>query len=312
MKNQLNFDANDYLKRIIPHLDEFSFLCGTEGKVHFVSDDFVVKTYFEPFNKLSVFNAFCNEIKGFADKGFAVPKIYSWATVPCDGNNEFKAFILEGRIKGKTLFDLDVTRLYGACKKFCSTEEFDFAVKSKKNNPELLGLILREHILDFLNTNKALNSLPESEIERFVSSCYNLGKGARFSWPDVQAGNVMFDKEKLIIIDNAYLGHNVGEYSDEQVKATLLRDMFLLFYYNENVNWTPKFKCGVSEELKRLKKENEDECFLAMRRFVRKANEMYRPVLKSSYDYDACKNVAYEVFEKKKADEICSEVQKDF
>ena len=27
------------------------------------------------------------------------------------------------------------------------------------------------------------------------------------------------------------------------------------FYYNENVNWTPKFKCGVSEELKRLKKE---------------------------------------------------------
>ena len=49
-----------------------------------------------------------------------------------------------------------------------------------------------------------------------------------------------------------------------------------------------------------------------MRRFVRKANEMYRPVLTNVYDYDACKMVAYEIFEKKKADEICSEIQKSF
>lgn len=312
MKNQSNFDANGYLKDIIPHLDKFSFLCGTEGKVYFVNDDFVVKTYFEPFNKLSVFNEYCNEIKGFADSGYAVPQVYSWATVPCDGSDKFMAFILEERVKGKTLFDLDVTRLYGACKKFCSSEEFDFAVGSKKNNPELLGLILREHILDFLNTNKALNELPESEIERFVSSGYGLGKGARFSWPDVQADNVMFDKNKLTIIDNAYLGHNVGEYSDDYVKAHVLRDMFLLFYYNENINSVPKFMCGDLEELKRLKRENQDECFLAMRRFVRKANEMYRPVLTNVYDYEACRNVAYEVFGKKKADEICSEIQKEF
>lgn len=311
MKKHTNLDANNYLKAIIPNLDNFSFLCGTEGKVYFVDEDFVVKTYFEPFKNLVVFNEYCNEIKGFAEKGYAVPKVYSWATVPCESSDKFMAFILEERVKGKTLFDLDVTRLYGACKKFCSREEFDFAIDKKKNNPELLGLILREHILDFLNTNKALNELPESEIERFVSSGYNLGKEARFSWPDVQAGNVMFDKEKLTIIDNAYLGHNVGEYSDDYVKAHVLRDMFLLFYYNENINWTPRYKCGISDELKRLKKENEDECFFAMRRFVRKVNELYRPVLTNVYDYDACKNVAYEIFEKKKADEICAEIQKE-
>ena len=62
MKKHINFDANEYLKALIPHLDEFSFLCGTEGKVYFVDDNFVVKTYFEPFNKLSVFNEFCKEI----------------------------------------------------------------------------------------------------------------------------------------------------------------------------------------------------------------------------------------------------------
>ena len=312
MKKHINFDANEYLKALIPHLDEFSFLCGTEGKVYFVDDNFVVKTYFEPFNKLSVFNEFCKEIKGFADKGYAVPEIYSWATVPCEKSDKFMAFILEERVKGKTLFDLDVTRLYSACKKFCSREEFDFAVGREKNNPELLGHILREHILDFLNTNRALNELPESEIERFISSGYNLGLEARFSWPDVQAGNVMFDREKLTIIDNAYLGHNVGAYSEDYVKAHVLRDMFLLFYYNENVNWMPKYKCSVLPELQRLKKENQDECFLAMRKFVRKANEMYRPILTDVYDYDACKNVAYEIFEKKKADEICSEIQKSF
>ena len=49
-----------------------------------------------------------------------------------------------------------------------------------------------------------------------------------------------------------------------------------------------------------------------MRRFVRKANEMYTPVLTNPYDYDACKMVANEVFRKKLADEICGEVQKGF
>ena len=301
---------NEYLRALIPNLDRYSFLCGTEGKVYFVDDDFVVKTYFEPLKNADVFQAYFNEIKSFWDSGLAVPKIYSWDMIPCE-DGKFRAFILEERIKGKPLFDLDVTRLYEVCKKFCSTKEFDAAVENRKNNPELLGLILREHILDFLNTNKALNQLPETEVEKFVSTAYNLGKGARFSWPDIQAGNVMFDKEKLTVIDNAYLGHNVGEYSDDYVKTHVLRDMFLLFYYNENVNWTPKFKCGVTNELKRLKAENEDECFLAMRRFVKKANEMYQPVIKNAYDYDACKNVAYEIFEKKKADEICGEIQKE-
>ena len=113
-----------------------------------------------------------------------------------------------------------------------------------------------------------------------------------------------------MIIDNAYLGRDKGEEKPESVKATLLRDMFLLFYYNESVNWMPRLRCATSDELKRLKKENMDACFLAMRRFVRKANEMYSPVLTNPYDYDACKMVAYEVFEKGMADEICKEVQR--
>lgn len=312
MEEVKSFDAKEYLKSKISTLDECSFLCGTEGKVYFVDDSFVVKTYFEPFDDMRVFNEYCKEIKSFGDSGYAVPKIYAWAAIPCLGGKNFAAYILEERVKGKTLFDLDVHRLYEQCKKFCSKEDFDFATASRKNNPELLGLIMREHIAEFLSINKAINSLSDAEIEKFISTDYNLGINSRFSSPDVQAGNVMFDGKKLTIIDSAYLGRDKGADSPESVKATLMRDMFLLFYYNENVNWLPRFKCGVTAELKKLKDENEEECFLAMRRFVRKANEMYTPVLTNPYDYDACKMVANEVFRKKLADEICGEVQKGF
>ena len=314
MKNINNHQAvyNDILKQAIPVLDRFSFLCGTEGKVYFLDDSFVVKTYFEPFDDLIIFDKYCKEIKSFAEKGYAVPNVYAWATAPCESGEKFLAYVLEERVPGKTLFDLDVHRLYESCKKFCSKEEFDFAAQSRKNNPELLGLIMREHITDFLSVNSALNSLSDAEIERFVSTDYSLGVDSRFSAPDVQAGNVMFDGKKLTVIDPAYLGYDKGAELPQSVKATLMRDMFLLFYYNENVNWLPRFKCGVTPELKKLKDENEEACFLAMRRFVRKANEMYHPVLTNPYDYDACKMVAYEVFKKKLADEICSEVKREF
>ncbi len=303
---------NDVLKKLIPNLDRYSFLCGTEGKVYFVGGDFVVKTYFEPVEDLAMFNEFCKEIKSFGDAGYAVPRIYSWASVPCKTGKNFETFILEEKIKGKTLFDLDVSRLYDVCKKFCTREEFEFATASKKNNPELLGLVMREHIAEYLATNNALNLLPDAELERFISTDYELGINSRFSGPDVQAGNVMFDGKSLTVIDNAYLGRDKGEEKPESVKATLIRDMFLLFYYNESVNWMPWFRCTISSELNKMKTENMETCFTAMRRFVRKANQMYNPVLTNVYDYEACKMVAYEVFEKKLADEICSEVQKGF
>lgn len=312
MKNlqlsQKEYDA--FLEQTIPILDRCSFLCGTEGTVYFVDDNFVVKTYFEPVEDLEIFNEYFKEIQLFGNMGLAVPKIYAWASAPCESGEKFAAYILEERVKGKTLFDLDVHRLYESCKKFCSREEFEFATASRKNNPELLGLIMREHIAEFLSINKAIGSLSDAEIERFISTDYMLGVQSRFSAPDVQAGNVMFDGKKLTIIDSAFVGRDKGADSVEYVKATLMRDMFLLFYYNENVNWLPRFKCGITPELKKLKNENEEACFLAMRRLVRKTNQMYSPVLTNPYDYDACKMVAYEVFQKKLADEICSEVQR--
>ena len=97
MENIKGFDAKEYLKSKIATLDECSFLSGTEGNVYFVDDSFVVKTYFEPFDDMRIFNEYCKEIKSFGDKGYAVPRIHAWATIPCLGGERFIAYILEDR-----------------------------------------------------------------------------------------------------------------------------------------------------------------------------------------------------------------------
>ena len=173
-------------------------------------------------------------------------------------------------------------------------------VEDGENNPELLGMIIREFILGFLNTNKNLLELSETELEKFISTDFHL------------SSNVIFDGKKLTIIDNGYLGYDGGLDSENMAKKSVMRDMILLFYYNEIVNKMPKYKCMCSDEINRLKSENIDASFLAMRRFVRKANEMYSPVIDNTFDYEACESVANEVFDEKKAKEICSEIQRDF
>ena len=302
----------DYLSKVIPVLNGYSFLSGTEGSVFFVDNDFVVKTYHEPIVDVKFFNSFFKEIQSFGDAGYAVPKVYSYALKPSKGGSGFSAYVLQERIKGKKLFDLDILNIYECCKKFCSLDEFNMVVEDGENNPELLGMIIREFILGFLNTNKNLLDFSETELEKFISTDFYLSSNSRFSIPDVQAGNVIFDGKKLTIIDNGYLGYDGGLDSENMAKKSVMRDMILLFYYNEIVNKMPKYKCMCSDEINRLKSENIDASFLAMRRFVRKANEMYSPVIDNAFDYEACESVANEVFDEKKAKEICSEIQRDF
>lgn len=306
------FYQDEYLRRIIPSLNQFSFLSGTEGRVYFVDDDFVVKTYFQPIDSLEIFENYFKEIQSFAEKGYSVPKIYSWAFTPCENGKEFCAYTLQERVKGKNLFDLDLESFYESCNGICTKEEFDRAVGDRKSNPELLGLLIREYIASCLRTNQALLDLSETELEKFLSTDFNIGVESRYSISDVQAANVLFDGQNLRIIDNGFLGYDKGLDSESVVKANLMRDAFLLFYNNESVKWLPKFRCLYSDEINKLKDQNMDASFLAMRRFVRKVNQMYSPVLSNIYDYKACESIAEEVFNENLAKQICSEVQRDF
>ena len=301
-------DLNKYLQEIIPSLNKFNFLSGTEGKVYFIDDDFVVKTYFEPIESLEIFEAYFKEIQSFAEKGYSVPKIFSWTFVPSVSGERFYIYVLQERVKGKNLFDFNLSEIHEKYKNFNTKDDFDLMVKNR--NDESFGLYIREFILNCLSTNQGLLYLSDLELEKFISTDFNIGVESRFSMPDVQAGNVLFDGERLRIIDNGFLGYDKGFDSENSVKANLMRDMFLLFYNNESVNWLPKFKCAYSEEIKNLKERNLEASFLAMRRFVRKVNQMYRPVLTNVYDYDACKLIADEIFDEKLSREICLEIQR--
>jgi len=311
MKNETQ-EAKKYLQAVIPNLDRFSSLSGTEGTVYFVDDDFVVKRYFEPIESLEMFEEFFREVQSFSEKGYAVPKMYSWDYDLRPYDDGFLVYTLQERLGGKMLFDISAFELYEQCKEFCSRKEFDVAVADRNNNPELLGLLIREFISGCLRTNKALLGMSEAELERFISTDFNISSQSRFSMPDVQAGNVMFDGERLSIIDNGYLGYDKGIDSVDSVKANLIRDVILLFYNNEMANWLPKFRCMYSDQIKRLSGENMEASFLAMRRFVRKVNQMYRPVMSNKYDFDACESMANAVFDEKKAKEICAEIQRSF
>ena len=61
MENKI-LKANKYdkmLLSIIPELAKFEFLHGSEGKVYFVDDKFVVKQYFSKEEDIVLFNKFC-------------------------------------------------------------------------------------------------------------------------------------------------------------------------------------------------------------------------------------------------------------
>ena len=303
-------EYDNLLLSFISKLDSFNYAQGSEGRVYFVDDKFIVKKFFMDRESLEMLELFCREIKGFADAGYNVPNIYSWTGIPRQ-NGRFDCYILEERVQGEKLFDISFDSIYSFCKDLCSTQEFHDALFTM-NNPELYGVIVREYIKKFISINNNLLNVSESEVEAFLTSEYEMGLRCRYSALDVQPENVMFDGSKLTIIDNAFLEEEKFLDFEEVVKINLMRDMFLIFLYNQEIRGLSTRNCSISPEILKLKQENMEACFLAMRRFVRKANQIYSPKIDNEYDYMACESVANYVLDKKLAEEICTEVQRIF
>lgn len=311
MKNFItNHDYDKAIESLIPTLDNFSYLQGSEGRVYFIDDNFVIKSYFQPESDLQSFEEYFKEIKSFSESGLAVPKVYSWTAIQRN-HGKFKLYVLEERVKGSTLFDRKLSSVFSRCKDFCSENEFELAIGKWGNNKELFGMIVREFIKSYIERNENLFLMSDENLENFIRSDYEIGMKSRYSFPDVQSENVIFDDEKLTIIDCAYL-QTPMQHDEQTIKTMLIRDMVSLFHYNESIQECSAFVCGISPELKKLKIANRDICFEAMRRFVRKTNEMYQPKINNKFDFDVCQMVANQILGKKLADEISSEIQRDF
>ena len=307
----LGENMNDkILASFVPNLEKFNWLCGTEGRVYFVDDKFVVKQYFTREKETEMFFKFCEEIKSFADMGYAVPMVYSWMAVPSKNKKLFNFYVLQERVKGSVLFESNLSKIYSRCQNFCDSVGFSEAIKNKAKNVDLFGMIVEEYVKAYLETNQALLSLSDSELEKFIMTDYNMGVNSLYSSPDVQSANIMFDGKKLTIIDNAFLGFKKEEYdTSEYVKAMVIRDMFLMFMDNEKIKKRSRICCVNYDVLDNLKKQNEDVCFEAMRRCVKTATGLLGSNKLGEFDFGVCEKISTDVFGRKRSAEICKEIE---
>ncbi len=299
-----NISHASMLKASLKNLNEFSFLSGAEGRVYFVDDNFVIKVY-NMGTETKYFNEFCTEIKGFADRGYNVPKIYAWTTEKYDKYNS-NLYVLEERIKGKNIFMQNIAQIYANCKNFCSKDEFAATVLERDNNAELFSYILREYLKEYINVNEQLLALPEEEVEKFILSEYKMGTKAHYSWIDVHPKNVMFDGKKLTHIDNKYMTYPFT-LPAAFVKSTVLVDMYTLFYPNGDLKKYKKY-IAANDKLQELLNQNEETCFLTMRRFIRKAKELINVNSLKVYDYSICEQAAKDAVGQKLGQELSDEI----
>lgn len=308
LREKIRFD--DVLIELIPNLDNFEFLSGKEGRAYFIDDDYVVKKLKIGAENLDNFNRYCKEIKDFADSGLAVPKIYTWMTIE-NGDNYHDAFIFQQRIKGQRLFESDIVNIYDKCKDICTKDEFLKAVKHQNENRELFGLIVKKYMEGFLQSNKKILELSDKAIEHFIKSDFEMAVKARYGYTDMHSENIILSDKAITIIDNYFdkrqLGHNVDE-----LKISVLKDMMLIFCYNEMSKKYLDFDCGLMPEFKRINEENLEVCSQAMRRMIKKTNQLYRPLMTSPVDYFGCEKFVKSVLNKKYVGKVCKEIQRDF
>lgn len=305
---------DEILLSCISKLDEFEMASGTEGEAYFVDDNFVIKTFFDGVANIDLFNCYCNEIKNFSNKGFAVPKIYSWCVVPMKNSKRFQCYILEERVPGRNVFHNNIESVYIRCKDFCSREEFENAIHMCNNDTrrELLSEIIRQYILEFMETNEALLNISESNLEKFFESDYYITLNSKYSMSDVLADNIIFDSQKLTLIDNAFIRYKKNKETEDYSKVRMVRDAIDIFEYNCKIRNLSQISPELADNFEQMQEQNKKICFEAMRRFVGKANQMYSPKVVNKYDYSACEYSAKSALGNDLANEICKEIQKEF
>lgn len=274
-------EADELLQKIIPHLKGFSHLGGSEGVVYFVDDNFVVKKYFGEHIKAasarqSLVNH-CSEVNRLNMQGFSVPRIYS-VSLPEQGRGN--AYLLEERAKGNSLFSLKLNEIEKKISMFKRT-------KKAKLQQELISLIKSE----FLETNEKLESLPESEIEKFILTDYLMTRDYKFGNPDVTSSNVIFDGNHLTHIDS-YFDKCDGTFTKTQTPAEdVLRDMVDIMHNNFFVRQNYGKALGQVPEAMKMIEQNNVLAKEVTKRLITQTNKLISP----KFDESAGKKELYKL-----------------
>lgn len=237
----------EFLISIIPTLKKFKTVSGHEGNAYFIGDDLVVKEYvgnYKNSNLLEeIFDVYCQEIQGFASKGYLVPQVFAWTKVEpkksffSSAEKYPKYYILEERIQGRNLYLISLKNCYSLFDEELSLKSFNKVLNKPEINPLLYREMVREYINDYISVNEFIEAMPDSDLDEFVMSVAKMFEEGKYSAPDVHGRNVFMSDKKLKIIDNfLFIKEKHELLSTQSVEDFLITRISILFEPNKTVN----------------------------------------------------------------------------
>ncbi len=234
-------DRQKFLMACIPNLSSFESRSGNEGTAFFISDDVVVKKYFskidDPVILNGVFDKYCKECERYHLKGYDIPKIYAWTIVSKSDHSGFHYYIMEERVPGRELFLSNIIKMYDKLKDVMPVQQFYDVLQKPEANINLYKEILSDYVSDFIEMNEKIESMSDSNLERFLEGIYGMFKEYHYAIPDVHARNVLFHNNDLKLID-LYLEKDEEAISSLKLtppESLLYARMISLFNYNGDV-----------------------------------------------------------------------------
>ncbi len=255
-------DDNMLLLNLIPYLRHLPYKEGGEGRAYFVFDKLIVKEFLnfdDEYLFSSMFDNYCREMKKFYDKGYAVPKIYSWVKIPSVINNSgkhkiaYRYYVLEEQVKGRELFSGLLEDTYHLCKNLCDEKTFDKLVLNPEIDKSLYAEMVANYIKDYITMNKTIEAMDERQLERVIYSVYQMFKFGEFSVPDMYPSNMLYNDGEVVMIDNNFSERKNDEiYLKHTADDFTLTGMLFMFLYNEQVSGFKKSKSFKEKDKRRI------------------------------------------------------------
>lgn len=307
---------DNVLLSVVFHLDKYPKKSGQEGTAYFIGEDFVVKEMLgtqDSLFKYENFETYCRELQDFHKKGYAVPEVYSWTMLP---NNLFKDsmfdryYVLQERIKGPDMFAKGLSGSFDNCSSFCTMQEFNAAVLSREGH--LFKKIVEVYLKNSLELIEKLDAMPESLVENFVVSDYQMMKNHTFGAVDVHSGNVIFNGERMIIIDNGFMENFFAGYSDDKLRQITMKDVLRILSGNLNVLSCSAHYKRKWTEFQPLYLKHKKACKSVMRKFINVTNRTLKPVFYEDMEFFNSRDFIRNVVQGEDEQEMLGMLHKNF
>lgn len=305
-KDQIKYQK--LLNELIPNLDKYNYLSGSEGNVYFINDNFVVKEYRNSYIPTDLFENYFKEIQSFEKNGYLVPKFYAWTVIKTSLNKKY--YILEERIKGKNLFN-ELSNIYSKVKHLCTEEEFNRILFNYTENPKLFTEIVISYLTDINETSKSLLNMKKDKLESFITTLYHLYADCVNSYPDIHENNVLFDGQTLTIIDQMpiKLKSNLIDKSLEDIKEQIFFDIFAIFEKFSMIEQVKCYDIRLEPRVEKIKQETLQNAISVLKKFNKECNKLLSPKNKLTYD-DYYNEVSY-IFSDKVSKQLAEELEKE-